>query len=152
MLFPAKRTNPVLAGIRTFRQRTFRQPTLRQRTFRQRTFRQRTFRQNRQGGHFANLIFFSSKLRSYYHKPHDNDSTKVLYNKISNTLVLCRCISLESSCTTYIWTMPPYLLRVASIVLHWLNLFIGSPLGSNRLALCRCITLESSSECLARLG
>ena len=47
----------------TFRQRTFRQPTLRQRTFRQRTFRQRTFRQNRQGGHFANLIFFSSKLR-----------------------------------------------------------------------------------------
>ena len=89
-------------GIRTFRQRTFRQPTLRQRTFRQRTFRQRTFRQNGQGGHFANFIFFSSKLRSYYHKPHDNDSTKVLYNKISNTLVLCRCISLESSCTTYI--------------------------------------------------
>ena len=103
-------------------------------------------------GHFANLIFFSSKLKSYYHKPHDNDSTKVLYNKISNTLVLCRCISLESSCTTYIWTMPPYLLRVASIVPHWLNLFIGSPLGSNRLVLCRCITLESSSECLARLG
>ena len=75
---------------------------IRQPTLRQRTFRQRTFRQNRQGGHFANLIFFSSKLRSYYHKPHDNDSTKVLYNKISNTLVLCRCISLESSCTTYI--------------------------------------------------
>ena len=133
----------VISGIQTFRQRTFRQPTLCQRTF-----RQRTFRQNRQGRHFANLIFFSSNLRSYYHKPHDNDSTKGLYNKISNTLVLCRCISLESSCTT----MPPYLLRVASIVPHWLNLFIGSPLGSNRLVLCRCITLESSSECLARLG
>ena len=101
---------------------------------------------------FRQPYIFSSKLRSYYHKPHDNDSTKVLYNKISNTLVLCRCISLESSCTTYIWTMPPYLLRVASIVPHWLNLFIGSPLGSNRLVLCRCITFESSSECLARLG
>ena len=90
-IFRAYRNAP-----QTFRQRTFRQPTLRQRTF-----RQLTFGQNRQGGHFANLIFFSSKLRSYYHKPHDNDSTKVLYNKISNTLVLCRCISLESSCTTY---------------------------------------------------
>ena len=49
-------------GIQTIRQRTFRQPTVRQRTIRQRTIRQRTFRQNRQGVHFANLIFLAVKL------------------------------------------------------------------------------------------